>query len=548
VKLKRIILFILLFLPLGILPAAPFDMILVGDPILQDIRFVSLESGRPFLSFSPPLAPAEVEIFLDSIDSSLLTAPAKEAYYRIRRRLTPRAPISFTTDNFSLFLDINATLEGKARFNQDIAWEPQPATSPLLTLPLRLHFANSVQLYFEPIFSVTPEVFSPHDAQFSHNVPLGYADYEPDMPLRAFLAAGGSWWNFQIGRDNLSWGTGHTGSLSFSDNSTYFDFARLSFFSRSVKYSVVVNQMPLKINNSLYGLDWEKNPEALRSTTNRYFYLHRIDFLFKNRVTLGLMEGAMVGNSPLELRFLNPMMIFHSLFSWTDYDSWRYTSENDNSKADMVGSFFSLELNWHITRAFAFHGQFVMNEFATPGEEEGGDQSPNALGYMAGFSFTHSFNTWASIFFLEFIYTDPYLYILSTPFASFIHMRTIDVDRYYFIGHSRDTITLSLGGRFFKGDTLSFTSILSWIASGEHNANGITWNWTDNPDIISKNRATPTGTAEHKFAATLATSWRPLPRIGFNADATAIVSLNNKHVLNATRNGGQASFSINLRY
>lgn len=556
-KKMRFVLLALLIYPGGALFALPFDMILVGDPVLQDIRFVSLESGSPFLSFTPPLAPAQVEIFLDSIDASLLSAPALQAYYRIRRRLIPQASVSFFSDNFSLFLDINATLEGRARFNSDIAWDPaHPNISPLLALPLRLHFANTVQLYIEPIISVTQNSFSPSGRNFSHNIPRNYNHYDSDMPFRAFLAAGGSWWNFQIGRDRLFWGTGHTGSLTFSDNADFFDFARLSFFSRFFKYSVFVSQMPLTVHDSFLpplppNYDWNDLVD-ITSTTQRHFYLHRLDvLLFRNRVSLGLMEGVMVGNSPLELRFLNPMMIFHSLFAWNDYGRWldRASDPRGNDTSDMVGSYFSLELNWRITNSLFFHAQFVMNEFATPDElRHRADQPPDAMGYMAGLTFSHSFNTWAAIFFIEFIYTDPYLYMLSTPFASFIHMRRPATNRYYFIGHSRDTISLSLGGRFFNGETLNFTGILSWIASGENNSGSMTWDWSDNPDLGARNRRTPSGTVEHKFAATVGAGWRPMPRIGFNGSITGIAALNNNHISGSDIIGGQVAFSVNFRY
>jgi hypothetical protein len=257
------------------------------------------------------------------------------------------------------------------------------------------------------------------------------------------------------------------------------------------------------------------------------------------------MEGVMVGNSPLEIRFLNPMMIFHSLFAWRDYEDWN-EGPPGSSTSDTVGSFFSAEVNWSITRSLSFHGQFVMNEFATAGElRDNPEQPPNALGYLAGFTFSHSFNTWGSIFFIEFIYTDPYLYILSTPFASFIHMRPRH-DRYYFIGHSRDTISLSIGGRFFNRDVLNFTGIFSWIASGEHNRDGITWNWNESREAWRE--STPTGTVEHNFIATLGAGWRPLPQIGFNGSITGIVSLNNNHNRGSDKAGGQVSFSVNFRY
>jgi len=49
--------------------------------------------------------------------------------------------------------------------------------------------------------------------------------------------------------------------------------------------------------------------------------MHKMDFNFK-RFQFSILEGAMVA-APLELRFLNPVMIFHNYAAWrsyTDYD------------------------------------------------------------------------------------------------------------------------------------------------------------------------------------------------------------------------------------
>ena len=521
-----------------------FDMILTGDPVLEDLRFLSLQTGRPLLSFSPPLAPAEVETFLDSINEADLSPSAREAYHRVLRRLTPVSRISYSDEHFSLLLDINTVLEGRARFNSDISWFPRyQHVTPFISAPIRASFANRIQLYLEPVLAMTSAEYA--SGTFNTNFPIEYGHMNHEAVTRAFAAAGGDWWNFQIGRDRLFWGTGHTGSLTFSDNSPHFDFARLSLFSSTVKYSVVVNQMPLKLRNRLFTDEmWQKilDDNAIdvnHTTLQRHLYLHRLDFRLFNRVSIGIMEGIMVGDAPFELRYLNPIMFFHSLFAWDDFPTW---GPNDGH---MVGSFASLELNWNVTRNFAVYGQFAMNEFALPGETDG---HPNALGWMAGVQYAHSFRNWGSVSFLEFIYTDPYLSILSSPFASFIQM-----DRsgnYYFIGYPRDTIALTVGTNFFYRNILNFYGSFSWISSGQFNdndaTNGLTWNWESGAEAI--NRRTPTGTAENKFILSLGSGWRPYAKLILRANITGILSLNNNHISGNSQIGGQASFSVGFQH
>jgi len=511
-------------------------MILTGEDILDDIRFLSIESGRSFLSFSPPLAPGEVRNFLDSIDESSLSSPAKDAYYRILNRLAPKARLSYTYKIFSAFLNVNLTLEGKASFNPDISWYPRyPESVPLFSFPLRFFFSDYVQFYIEPGKAATPG-----ESGYT-NIPSDFStEY---LPIRSFAAVGDSWWNFQIGRDRLFWGSSHTGSLTFSDNASLFDFARLSIFAPYVKYSLIINQLPLNLNENLFSNppideDWDS---YLTRTTERYFYLHRIDISLFNRVNIGVMEGVMVGNSSIEIRYLNPLIIFHSLYSWHSYDNW-IPEDIDESGRHMTGSFFSFEFNWNIIKSLAVYGQFVMNEISFFGDGGEAEPPPNALGYIAGLHFTHSFNKWGSIFFIEFIYTDPYLYILSSPFASFIQQ---DWD-FKFIGYPRDTISLSVGAEFFNNENLSFSGSFSWISSGEHNKDGINYDWEQSNRAFEER--TPSGVAENKFILCLGAKWKPLPYLVLKANIVGIISLNNKNIQDVDTAGGQASLSVSFQY
>jgi hypothetical protein len=536
------------FIIVNSLFAQPFDMILTGEDILDDIRFLSLESGKMFLSFSPPLAPAEVKNFLDSIDESLLSPYAQEIYYRVLNRLTPKEKLSFSHNIFTVMLNLNLTLEGNVNFNSDISLFPLDSTNTqFFSVPIRFFFHDFVQLYIEPSKTKNP------DETGSTNIPFNY-DIEY-LPIRSFGAVGGSWWNFQIGRDKLFWGTSHIGSLTFSDKSTLYDFARLSLFSTSVKYSFIVNQLPIKLDNSLFSdpdLDWSA-PGNLTRTTERFYYLHRIDFSIKNKLNIGIMEGVMVGNSSLEIKYLNPLIIFHSLFSWLDYDEWAPSTDTKYRKGSMTGSFLSLELNWNVYKSLTFYSQIVMNEFSMPDEmiDMENPLSPNGLGYLAGLHFTRSFNNWGSIFYLEFIYTDPYLYILSSPFASFIQQDLytcggIDYIRNKLLGYSRDTVTLSAGADFFNKDKLKFSGSFSWISGGEHNKYGLKWDWETSKKAW--NERTPSGIAENKFILCFEAKWKPLPYLILKTNITGILSFNNNNDSGVNEKGGLLSFSAGFHY
>jgi hypothetical protein len=360
-----------------------------------------------------------------------------------------------------------------------------------------------------------------------------------NFPLRAFAAAGGSWWNFQLGRDRLYYGTGHMGSLSISDNSAFYEFMRLSLFSRFFKYSFLINQLPLVISEYVDN-KYDEHKEILERSTQRYFYLHRLDITLFNRLSVGFMEGLMVGNSGLEIRYLNPLVIFHNFYSAWDY-------ENKDKTGDLTGSFLSLELNWNIIRSLAVYGQFTMNQLITSYKaDRWPDQPPNGLAYMAGTRFTHSFENWGAVFFLEFIYTDPYAYISPSPFSSFIQMRRLSVNNghllYYYIAYPRDTIALCVGTKFFKLDAVSVSGEFMWVSRGEHDKDGIMWDWEKSQ--TASGEKTPTGIAENKFATSIAAQWKLYPYLVFNGRITGIVSLNNRNESGSNEIGGQVVFSV----
>jgi len=540
------------------LSAQRYDLFLIGDPILEDIRYLSIASGRAFLSFTPPFAPGEVRNFLDSIDeSSLSGTAAREAYSRIRNRLSGKSNLSISNGPLTASIDVNSAITGRVRFNRDVNEYPEnPNIDPFISLPLKFSFTDVLQLYVEPSVTMRPNKYNLDI--FDLNIPNDYAVYDESNPLKAFAAAGGSWWNFQIGRDRLFWGTGNTGSLTFSDNSQFFEFAYLSVFSPNFKYSVIINQFPMTLKRGLFPPDkdfdfnLDNNPSnwndssRIHESMNRYFYFHRCDITLFNRISLAIMEGVMIGNAPLELRYLNPMAIFHSFFSWVNYSKWESPYEGEEwIIGDMSGSFLSLEANLNIVKNLAVYGQVLINQFAVAGERKTYSEfPPNGIGYLTGIQFAHSFNIWHSVFFLEFIYTDPYLNLHSSPFNSFIQQNRYY--QYYYIGYKRDTIALTFGAKFYNNDKIRITGDLAWICSGQHNEHGLIWNWTFGEKAF--NEKTPTGIAENKFILSVGADWKIFSWLILKTGLTGIYSVNNNHIQDNNVFGGQALLSIGVRY
>jgi hypothetical protein len=319
---------------------------------------------------------------------------------------------------------------------------------------------------------------------------------------------------------------------------------------------MLINHTPLKLDEKLYSKLGELDEDALRMTMQRYFYLHRVDFTLFNALSVGLMEGVIAGNSALELRYLNPLLIFHNAMTWRDYDLWVENNDPDKrtpGAGNLNGSFFSVEINWNITKSLSIYGQFVMNELAIGPELDENrpePEPPNAVGVMAGIQYSHSFNTWASLFYLECIYTTPYLFLNGSPFASLIFMHDVEFVHeefyYYYFGYPRDTFALTAGAKFYKGEKIIISGDFSWIARGEHDKNGLIWDWERTVETF--NEKPLFGIIQNKFILSFGMQWKPLSYLTFKTSVSGIVSRNNNHISGANETGGQFSFSTCFHY
>jgi hypothetical protein len=512
------------------LSASPQVTVSAGDPVLDDIRYVAREAGVSVLSFTPPLSRDEIENILAEVNADRLSLPAREALGRIEARLNP--PARFAEDFFALSFQAVVQAEAAIRSNAALPWNgaaydadayngaasQRPA---LLCFPFDFYFADVVHLNLEPVVNLDP-AFTETDGRFLTNVPYQSERIDMFFPFRAFAAAGGDWWHFQIGRDQVSFGTAHTGNLLLSDTPDYYDFARLSLFSRSFKYSAMVIQNPLILSPPYY-----EGESDLEKSMQRYVYIHRIDFKIGDTFAASLTEGLSVGNAPLELRYLNPLMIMHNFMSGDDYDEWNSVSYNE-----MGSSIFSVEVNWTPRPALSFYAQMVIDEVTTPWEvaSNAKNKAPSGMGYLAGIEYSHAFGAWGAQFYGEAAYTDPYLYVDNSPFAAFVWARRMNrksMDfRYRWMGHpeGRDAIVFAAGSRFSQNDRLALSADLSYVIHGEH---GIYWDWNRGDSYAAEK--TPTGTPEKRLAASLGVDWKPFPHITLSAEIGGSAAINANH-------------------
>ncbi len=532
--------------------AAPFRLFSPGDPLIEDLRLVSRQAGGSLLSLTPPFSGAEVAAALSGIDTAALSPGGSAAYSRIRSAIETSPAFADGPIGFSVGKEL--TLEGRLRSDAAIAWTRDEGDSrSFLRFPIEIFLGDSAYAAGDLDVRADPTFYEGGSDLIGTNVPFAAERIDLNVPLRAFLAAGGGWWTFQLGRDTLDFGSGLTGNLAISDDPDYHDFARLSLFSPNFKYSLLVSQMPLSVNDLCaegfgpFAGDEQADP-ALDFTTQRYLYYHRWDIRLFGRLSIGLGEGAMVGNSAPELRFLNPLTIYHSFFSWKDYDAWKAES---GAEGDMVGSLMNLELDWAVFPSFALYGQAVMNQFATSYEKEKWpeDGSPNGLGFLAGIEYVTDYSGTAASFAFEAVYADPYLYTLSSPFSSYIWMRRLSAlsgkePRYAWIGHpeGRDFMLFALRARIIR-EPYALVLKASYKLQGEH---GLKWDWKRGPD--SSSQSTPSGVSERMALVSAALDWKASEKLAFGAYLAVIRVDGADHVKGDYEMGAETALSVTYSF
>ncbi len=67
---------------------------------------------------------------------------------------------------------------------------------------------------------------------------------DANVPYRGFLAAGGSGWHLQVGRDRLSWGPGTSGNFMLGSQVQYHNQGRITAYRASFKNTFVTSFFP----------------------------------------------------------------------------------------------------------------------------------------------------------------------------------------------------------------------------------------------------------------------------------------------------------------
>jgi len=359
---------------------------------------------------------AEMERYLADIDTDKLSPSGLDLYDRLSAYLNSEPWISYKSDAVSLGLDLAFQPEFFYKTNDNVNWiYDKYSRSPIFQAPLGFSLGSWITAEMDLYFGQNEYAAGLNNNYFNFPTdPVSQTDIH--FPKRAYVSAGlpvgqASGFNFAIGLGDNFFGQTQTGSIVISEYLERTIYAQASIYSPVFKYTA----------------------QVLQYNVNKYQYMHYLQVKPHRTVSLSVAEGVMV-NAPLELRFLNPVSIFHSYESfktYTDYneDLGHYYDSNANLEdlwndgADRIyeptgdsriGSYFGAKVEWQPFRSVRLYGLIVFDVYDLPMKKTHWLNSlyPDAVGFQAGTDLSFPVQGGYLEFGLEGVYTYPYLYVM----------------------------------------------------------------------------------------------------------------------------------------
>jgi hypothetical protein len=380
-----------------------------GDPLYDSLTILAMEQEIVFLSGST-LTVMQIEQMLDRVNPDSLSPAGLIRYNQVRSALAKDGALSL--GSHILRFDLDPALQPELYFktNDKLSWV-YDRNQRLPFFPFSAAFSLSSYLTLESdlYFGENRLLSDAHDNYFNFMIDKmidGVQSFDSNAPKRAYISAGvplgkGFGINFRLGMGDDFIGRTRTGSVVLSDNMKDPSYGSLTFYTPYLKYTADVMELEV----------------------TKYLYLHRINVNVFNRLSFSMIEGVMI-NAPFEIRFLNPLMIFHSMSAWQDYKvpgGYNTQLGTGNPEDERVGSFLAMVFDGRIWKYGRLYGMVAMNQFELPFVERGASSTvPDAFAFQGGYESFLPVSSGYLHFGLEGVYTFPYMYVLDNVNWSFV--------------------------------------------------------------------------------------------------------------------------------
>ncbi len=372
------------------------SLVPTGSRVYDAVDYLSVLSGRANLLVRAPASENEILGALRGMDLPE-GGPLSRLEESILRRLESGAPLlSVPAADKGAFLSVDPSfslglaLPGgrKALLLPDLS-DLHRGTESAVDLPLSISLADTWAAFAN--FNLRRGYWASIDSETWTTLPLSSSDVDMNMPSDAWVSSGSSWYTFSIGRGSLSAGSPLSGSMILSDSNDRYDWASLVLHGGRFRIEI----LPVEL------------------TPTRFLYFHGLAFIPHPSLGIHLSEAASV-NSTLDLRYLNPAMVWHNYAGWKDKASY-------GTEVTPVGTQFGLSIDWIPLKGLKVYGQYAMNQFQTTYELEnfaGAGYIPNSIGALGGLEYVTPWREGFLVLGAEGLYSNPWLYILENDLIS----------------------------------------------------------------------------------------------------------------------------------
>ncbi|MDR2632129.1 MAG: hypothetical protein LBC51_00710 [Treponema sp.] len=516
-----------------------------GEWVYEALGILSQEQGIVFFMDSS-LTVGQIRFLLQDIQEEALSPSGQVLYERLIEYL--KGFSGYTVQADGLQADIDGLVQPELYFKTNPALDwiyGHHNRRPLFMLPVSISLGAYLTAEMDPYFGQNEYAASLHE-NYS-NIPRDMtSEADIHIPKRAYLSTGlpfgrAAGVHLSVGIGDDFFGRTRTGSIILSEYLERVNYAQLSFYSPLVRYAA----------------------EVMQYEVNKYHYMHYLQIRPYKRISLSFTEGAMV-NAPLELRYLNPLMIFHSYEGWKTYGDYNagqnpesVSSFSDNVEGSRVGAFFGAKIEYLPWKYLRLYGLFAMTQLQLPAERTHWEESltPDAAGFQGGVEVSLPASRGYWLFGIEGVYTYPYLYLKEDKGWSF-YKEMVEMDRIlvrYWTGtpFGPDSIAGTLWCTYHRtqpGAQWSLGCSLVVAAQGENSSTAIFDGdgYRPSPEVADVVRP-PTGTATYTYTVTLLGNWAPVEWLTFSLQPAYKIVNNYAHSEGRTEQGFELTFSARIQ-
>lgn len=543
-----------LLLPLSeVHPRGGQELVRSGHWIYDSLTAISLEAGVLNFSGTAPVTIKQIQLYLNEIDYDSLSEVGRYEYDRIQRYFAEEL-FSFKSDILSIGFEPEFNISGFYKTNNDIDWVyDRYQRKPMLDIPAVISCADYVTMSMDVILAQNKGA-SLRNSNYT-NILYSADDFDINFPDTGYFSSGymlteKTGVGFQIGKGSRSIGRTLTGSMIWSDYLTGVSYASLELYSPAFKYTGGVSQF----------------------NVDKYLYHHQLDIRLFKKFQLSVIEGLLV-NAPMELRYMNPWMIFHGIAAWREYEP--ASTDSESHTCDYLG------INFQFTpvKYSRFYGTFAMTQFQTPYETSNypDDSTPNGMGAQLGNETYVPCGKGRFHFALEGSWADPYLYIKESPNWSMVRTYSDNMgDKaifYEWLGSpfGPDTISGEVKVGYEVPEKWSMDLIYLFMARGENSGvnvfKNLGWggqktefgsaddykNWiyphkSQDDWKARRDSWSPSGTPEYVNRLSVKGTWRANSMISFTVQPSYVLIFNRNHTSGNTVHGFEFAAAMNLKF